>query len=120
MQTNIYQINGNPMPAPDENVQMRYEDMGDQSLMDESGFLHKNALRRGVTTWVLHYSSLPRQQRDYLMGLLEGNTFYFTHPGRLNPAFPEESLCYLAGCSENLQSAVTGVYRDVTVTVRQC
>ena len=120
MLTNMYQINGRPLPAPDENVDTRYEDLGGEGLLDEAGFLHRKALRRGVTTWVLRYSYLSRQERDQIMGLLDAEVFRFTHPDRLNPARPDESLCYLAGCSESLHSAVEGSYRNVELTVRQC
>ena len=120
MLTNIYQINGNPIPAPDENVQIRYENVGDKSLLDEAGFLHKQVRRRGVTTWVLRYSYLSRQQRDALMDLLTADTFWFTHPDRLDSRRQDESLCYLDACSECLQSALSGSYRDVCLTIRQC
>lgn len=120
METNIYQINGNPLPAPDENVQISYQDMGDNSLLDESGFLHRQVQRRGVATWQFTYSYLTRQQRDSLMGLFTEDTFWFTHPDRLDSQKPDESLCYLESCSECLQSAAQGSYRDVRLTIRQC
>ena len=120
MQTNIFQINGNPIPAPDENVQIRYEGRGDKSLTDESGFLHRQVLRRGITAWKLCYSSLSGAERDYLMGLLTDDSFRFTHPDRLDPQKADESVCYLESCSECLQSALSGSYRDVQLTICQC
>ena len=120
MLTNIYQINGSPIPAPDENVQVRYQDVGDKSLTDEAGFLHKQVLRRGVATWTLRYSYLPKAQRDKLIGLLTADTFWFTHPDRLDSDKADESLCYLESHTECLQSAISGDYRDVCLTIRQC
>ena len=120
MLTNIYEINGAAMVAPDEDVVIRYENAGEQSLMDEGGFLHKKALRRGITTWQFTYACLSRQQRDQLMGLFGADTFWFTHPDRLDPQKSDRSLCYLESCSECLQSVAEETYRNVKLTIRQC
>lgn len=120
--TYLYQINGWPIPAPDQDVEMTFEDLdaGDAGR-DESGYMHRHVVRRQVGAWNFVYSHLDQETYTYLLNIFPNNgTFTFSYP---NPADPQHHLqteAYLSGYSVVWRSAKTGEYRNLKFSVIEC
>ena len=120
--TELYQIDGMAMVAPDADVQMSFEDLdGAQSGRDESGFMHRILVRRKVGVWEFSYSHLTRQEYAYMMSILpQGGSFVFTHPGRQDSTQPEQTQAYISRYGVVWHSAKTDSYRNLTFSVIEC
>ena len=120
--TELYQIDGMAMVAPDADVQMSFEDLdGAQSGRDESGFMHRILVRRKVGVWEFSYSHLTRQEYAYMMSILpQGGSFVFTHPGRQDSSQPEQTQAYISRYGVVWHSAKTDSYRNLTFSVIEC
>lgn len=120
--TELYQIDGMAMVAPDADVKMSFEDLdGAQSGRDESGFMHRILVRRKVGVWEFSYSHLTRQEYAYMMSILpQGGSFLFTHPGRQDSTVPEQTRAYISRYGVVWHSARTDSYRNLTFSVIEC
>lgn len=120
--TELYKINGKPMPAPDAGVEMSFEDLdAAESGRDEAGFMHRIVVRHKVGVWSFTYSHLTKQEYAYLLSILPtGGSFYFTRPVPGQEERQEQSLCYLSGYSLAWYSAKTGHYRDLKFSIIEC
>lgn len=80
--TDLFLIDGQPMLAPDENLQITAEDVeAVDSVRDESGFLHRFVVRQGVETWNFSYDYLTGEEYAYMEQLFAGKeAFQFTCP----------------------------------------
>ena len=80
--TPLFQIDGQPLYAPDADVTPSYADLdSSDSGRDASGVMHREVVREKVATWPFSYASLTDAQYAYLVGLFSGKaTFAFTHP----------------------------------------
>lgn len=78
--TQLFLIDGQPMLAPDENLQLTAEDLeAVDSARDESGFLHRFVARQGVGKWQFFYADLTGTEYAYMESLFAGKeTFQFT------------------------------------------
>ena len=120
--SDLYQINGKPMLAPDAGVEMSFEDLeSDDSGRDESGFFHRVVTRNKVGVWDFTYSHLTREEYSYMLSILpqEGH-FIFTHPVLSDNTKSETTTAYLSGYSITWQSARTGAYRDLKFSIVEC
>ena len=118
--TELYMIGDRPLPAPDGGLEMSFEDIdGPSAGRDESGYMHRDVVRRKVGVWNFRYSYMDRQTWEYLISVmpLEGS-FSFTYPG----ADGKTATCtaYLSAYSAAWESAATGTYRDVKFSIIQC
>ena len=120
--TELYQIDGLPMVAPDSDVQMSFEDLdGAQSGRDESGFMHRILVRRKVGVWEFTYSHLTRQEYAYMMSILPtGGSFRFTHPSREDSTQPAVTQAYISKYGVVWHSAKTDSYRNLTFSIIEC
>lgn len=113
--TELYQINGKSLPAPDAGLEMSFEDIdGPSAGRDESGYMHRDVVRRKVGVWNFRYSHMDRQTWQYLMEVMPtGGSFTFTAP---------EKTCnaYLSAYAAAYESVVTGRYRDVKFSIIEC
>ena len=76
--TNLFLIDGEMMPIPDEEIQVRYEDIDAAAAgRDESGVMHIDWLRRDVRKVNLHYNAITESELAYMMGLMQGKEFTF-------------------------------------------
>ena len=80
--TELFQINGKAMLAPDAGVEVSYSDLdAADSGRDESGFMHRLVVRHKIPSWQFSYTHLTAEEYGYLRSILprEG-TFRFTYP----------------------------------------
>lgn len=80
--TNLFQIDGKSLYAPDCDIEPSYSDLdSSDSGRDEAGYMHREVVREKVATWPIAYSCLTDDEYKYTIGLFAGKaTFQFTHP----------------------------------------
>ena len=120
--TELYQIDGKPMVAPDGDVHMSFEDIDSaQSGRDQAGYMHRIMVRRKVGVWEFTYSHLTRQEYAYMMALLpKGGSFRFTHPSVEDSRVPAKTQAYISKYGIAWHSARTDTYRDLKFSVIEC
>ena len=113
--TNLFQIDGQPMPIPDEEIRVRYEDIDAAAAgRDESGVMHRMPVRQNVASWDFSYGVLTDEEKLYLDTLFAGKaTFTFTCNGK-------NYTCYRSGVTVSWVSARTGLWRGYGFTIIQC
>ena len=120
-QTQIFTINGRPMPAPDADVVVTCTDVeAMEPVRDQDGLLHRCVIRQGVTDWTFRYGELTEEDRRYLEGLFpEGaGAFHFGHPDPNDITRQTQSLCYRADYTIALGN-VQGLWRDCSFRIRE-
>lgn len=120
--SNLYQINGKPLLAPDEDVEMSFADLdASDAGRDESGFLHRIVVRPKMGTWSFVYSRLTQEEYAYMMGILpQTGQFTFTHPKLSDCTQWEDTTAYLDRYSIVWHSARTKDYRNLKFSIIQC
>ena len=113
--TDLFLIDNMPMPIPDGDVQVRYEDIDAAAAgRDESGVMHRLPVRQNVGSWEFSYSLLTQEEKDYLDGLFAGKaTFSFTCNGA-------QHTCYRSGVAVTWKNAATGLWRGYGFTIIEC
>lgn len=119
--TQLYQIDGAPIVAPNAGVKLGLTDIeAPETGRDESGFLHRTVLRTGIATWQLCYERLTRQAYEYMQSILpRTGSFAFTHPA-CQSAGSTLSRCCLAGAESVCKTTAAGICWDLKITVKQC
>lgn len=120
--TDLFLVDGLPMLAPDENVEISMEDIEDSdSGRDESGLLHRFMLRQGVGKWTVSYARLTQQEYAYMESLFAGkSTFRFTYPDCADSDRQKEITAYRSKHEIRWQSAVTGGLCDYSFHIVGC
>ena len=120
--TDLFLINGKPMLAPDEKVQVSYEDLDDSnSGRDEAGFMHRQVLRYKIPVWSFSYQSLTEAERQYMESLFpKAPTFTFTFPAEEDAAQPTEMTCYRSKYGISWKSARTGLWMGYAFQIIGC
>ncbi len=120
--TELYQINGVPMLAPDADVEMSFEDLdASDSGRDESGVMHRIVVRHKVGVWNFHYSRLTQEEYAYMLRLLpQSGHFTFTYPKLEDADQTESCTAYLSGYSILWHSAKTKDFRNLKFSIIQC
>ena len=118
----LYAIDGKYLLTPDAGVQMTFSDLDDgESGRDESGYMHRKVLRRGVKKWQFLYSVLSQEEYRYMRGVLDcGGTFSFSYPDPDVPAETKSCTAYLSEYGITWQSAKSGLYRNLKFDVIEC
>ena len=113
--TMLFQIDGKPLPVPDGDVAMSFEDLDSaQAGRDEAGFMHRLPVRRKVGVWEFTYSLLDGETYRYLRSILpEGGSFRFTCP-------EGEVEAYLSRYSVVWHNAITDTYRNLKFSIIEC
>lgn len=120
--TDLYQINGNHLPAPDQDVAMSFEDLdaGDAGR-DEAGYMHRHVVRRQVGAWDFVYSQLTQDTYTYILSILPtAGTFTFTYPDPADPTRRRSTQAYMSGYGIAWRSARTGEYRNLKFSIIEC
>lgn len=120
--TQLFQIDGQAMPAPDEPMELSFEDIdASEAGRDESGVMHRLMVRRKVGKWGFHYTHLSQEEYAYLLSILptEG-TFTFTHPCQDECSATESCTAYLSGYSLQWRGTRSRTYRDLKFNIIQC
>lgn len=117
--TDRFAVDGKPMLAPDEGVQISYEDIdGAAAGRDQQGVMHRAMVRCKVPSWTFSYQHITEEERQYMESLFgSGADFLFTHPARLDAAVSEQTRCYRSKCGIRWKSAVTGLWNGYGFTV---
>ena len=120
--TDLFTVGGKPMLVPDEPVQIFSEDLqSPETGRDESGVLHRFILRHQMLTWKFTYRQLTEAEKAYMESLFpDGESFTFSHPGRLDSHMQEESICCRSDSSACWRNARTGLWENCTFRITQC
>lgn len=120
--TDLFLINGKPMLAPDEKMQLSFEDLDDStSGRDEMGFMHRAVLRYKVPVFQFSYSHLTEEERQYMEGLFPDEpTFSFTFPSRQDAKVPQVRTCYRSKYAISWKSARTGLWMGYGFQIIAC
>lgn len=118
----LFYIDGKPLLVPDEEVKTAYQDLDDASSgRDESGYMHRIVARYKVGTWEFSYAFLTEEEKRYMESLFpDAPTFVFTHPGRMDAAIAEDTVCYRSKYSLSWKNARTGLWSGYGFTVIAC
>ena len=120
--TNLFQIDGKPMFAPDGDMGFSFEDLdGADSGRDEAGRMHRVVVRRGVGSWSFTYSNITDEELAYMEGLFAGKAeFAFTHPevGGSNTAVV--TTAYRSKFSLSWKNAITKTWRNYKFNIIEC
>ena len=120
--TDLFLIDGQPMLAPDENLQITAEDVeAVDSVRDESGFLHRFVARQAVETWNFSYDYLTGEEYAYMEQLFAGKeTFRFTCPDCGKIGDTKVITACRAEHGIQWQSAATGQFRNYKFRIMAC
>lgn len=120
--TDLYQINGKNLLAPDQDVEMSFEDIDAADAgRDESGYMHRNVVRSKLGVWNFVYSHLTQAEYSYLLSLMPtGGTFTFTYPDPVDSTKRKKTTAYLSGYGVVWHSARTKDYRNMKFSVIEC
>ncbi len=119
--TSLFQINGQPLLVPDQDVSFSYEDLDTYCAgRDESGYMHRSVARYKVGSWTFSYSHLTEEERLYMEKLFpQSPTFQFTHPDRIT-GLPVVKTCYRSRYSLSWRNARTGIWSGYGFSVIEC
>lgn len=120
--TELFTINGKPMFAPDEEIDIQYSDLdAADSGRDESGYMHRIVVRYKLGTWSFVYSHITEAEMQYMESLFEdAPDFTFGHPSRLNSGVTEETTCYRSNYGIAWKSAAQGVWKNYKFNIIEC
>lgn len=120
--TELYQIDGKRMLAPDADVEMSFEDLdASDSGRDESGVMHRIVVRHKVGVWNFHYSHLTQAEYAYMLSILpKAGCFVFTHPKLEDCTQTESCTAYLSGYSIIWHSTRTKDFRNLKFSIIAC
>lgn len=115
-----FKINGTPILAPDDEVEMTLTDLDAGSAgRDESGVMHRIRVRKRVKTWAFRYFALSREEFRYMEALLSQNAvFRFTYLDTDGTEKTRSAYCSNTGLT--YQNAKLGLYRNYKFTVIEC
>ena len=81
--TNLFQIDGKSLYAPDCDIEPSYSDLdSSDSGRDEAGYMHREVVREKVATWPIAYSCLTDDEYKYTIGLFAGKINVSVHPSQ--------------------------------------
>ena len=117
-----YLIEGNPIPLPDEEVEMSFEDLDRaEAGRDESGYMHRLVARYKVGSWHFVYSHLTQQTYQKILQLLpKKGSFVFSYPDPMNPDQYKHTTAYLSNYGIVWRDASTGLYRNLKFSIIEC
>ena len=108
-------VDGMPLLAADAGVELGFSDLDSEaSGRDESGYLHRDVLRKAVRTWDFTYGVLTAEEFDYLQSLFAGKATFRFREGDY------ECSAYCSKSSVRLWDRARGIYRDLRFTVIAC
>ena len=122
MLTEPYLIDGKPLPLPDQEVEMSFEDLdGADAGRDEAGFMHRKVVRYKVGAWHFVYSQLTQSTYTQLLQLLpQSGSFVFSYPDPQDPRQYKHTVAYLSRYGIVWRNAATGLYRNLKFSIIEC
>ena len=118
----FYQVDGQPMPAPDEEPEFSFSDLdASDSGRDESGVMHRIVVREKAGAWSFSYAHLSDEDLAYLRNLFAGKAqFTFTHPVFGSSNATESCTAYMSQYSAVWKNQRTGQWRNFKFNIIQC
>lgn len=112
--TNLFKINGVPLYAPDQDMEMSFEDIDSADTgRDQAGYMHREVVRYDVGKWMFSYASLTKAEYKYMESIFpRSGSFEFTHPSLDDPDVLETTSCYRSKRSFVWRSAKDGKYKN--------
>lgn len=122
VKSDLFTINGQPLFAPDEEVDMNFEDLdSDDSGRTETGTMFRIVVRYKVGKWSFEYAGISMDEYIEQEKLFpDAPNFQFGHPSRLDPRVQEVSTCYRSKYSITYQSVVTGFMKNYKFNIIEC
>lgn len=120
--TDLFQINGKAMFAPDAGVTFTYEDVDSpESGRDESGYMHRMVARHKVMSCAFSFSSISQADMAYMESLFaDAPVFDFTRPSRDDPNTPVTTKCYRTKYAIAWHNARTGLWMNYQFNIIEC
>ncbi|MEE0800658.1 MAG: hypothetical protein U0L91_05195 [Gemmiger sp.] len=120
--TELFQIDGQPMYAPDAGIEPSYADLdSSDSGRDEAGFMHREVVREKVATWPFSYACLTDAEYAYTVGLFAGkSTFQFTHPVPGSSSETATTTCYCSKYGIAFHNARSGLWKNLSFNIIEC
>ena len=117
--TGLFQINGKPLFAPDEDMDISFEDLdSSDSGRDEGGFMHRIVARYKVGKWSFVYSHITQEEYTYMLSVIpKAPHFVFTHPMQEDCTQTEDTQAYCSKYGIVWHSARTKDYRNFKFSV---
>ena len=111
----VFAVDGEPMLAPDADVQLQFQDLdGASAGRDEGGFMHRVMVRSKVRTWKFTYGLLTAEELAYLQNLFAWKaTFRFAFDGG-------ETIAYCSRQEVRLHDRTRGVYKALQFDIIEC
>ena len=112
--TDLFKIDGVPMFAPDEDMDMQFNDLdAPETGRDETGFMHRIVVLHDMGTWSFLYETITEEERNYINSLFAGKAdFVFTHPGKYDADTSETCIAYRSNYGIQWRSKQTGEYKN--------
>ena len=113
--TDHYRVGDKSLPVPDAGVEMTLTDIdASDAGRDESGYLHRQVVRRRVRSWTFSYGLLTEPELRYIESVFAGlDVFPFTFPGGSCSA-------YCSNHSYGVHDLRRGIYRNCKFSVIEC
>lgn len=115
-------INGQPMFAPDANIDFSYDDLDDEdSGRDESGYMHRIVVRYKVMSGTFSFSKISQTEYEYMESIFPDEPdFDFTRPSRKNPSVLVTTRCYRSKYGISWKNSKTGEWRNYKFNIVEC
>lgn len=122
VKSNLFTVNGKPLFAPDEDVEMSFEDLDSaDSGRTENGNMFRIVVRYKVGKWSFEYDGITVAEYAEQERLFPNSpTFRFGHPGRLDPTTQEITECYRSKYGISYHSASTGLMKNYKFNIVEC
>lgn len=115
-----FQIDGQPILAPDAGVQISYADIdSEETGRDEAGYMHRIILREKVRTWSFTYAFLDAEEYAYMRSLIDGKA-EFALLTRGIDGNEETTVAYCSNHSITITNRVKGFYNNLTFNIIEC
>ena len=120
--TDLFQVNGRPMYAPDNEQNHNFEDIDSSDAgRTEDGVMHRSPVRYKVGKWEFRYSQITEEEKNYMESLFPDTaTIQFTHPDRKDASKSVTTKCYRSKYSADWYDARKGVWRNYAFNIIEC
>lgn len=120
--TDLFQIDGKPMFAPDADISFSYEDLhSSDSGRDESGVMHLIVIRYKVMSVEFVFSSISEAEKNYMEGLFKDKEdFMFTRPSPDDASKIVTTRCYRSKYGIAWHNAKTGMWKNYKFSIIEC
>lgn len=118
--TNLFQIDGKSLYAPDCDIEPSYSDLdSSDSGRDEAGYMHREVVREKVGTWSFQYPLLDKEDYHYLRTLLQGKpSFAFGYLDEDGIRHTTTAYCSKYGIV--VKNRRTGTFKNLKFNIIEC